>query len=164
VLTRYGFTMASKGILPGALSSISAKHRAPSRSSLTVSVVTSVLVLAMVLAGLDPVAEVYTWLSGASTLGIMVLMALSSLAVLVFFRSRPEARTNVWTNTIAPAVALVCLTAVTYLVIKNFDALVPSPVVANVLLVVLAAAFVVGAVVALFLRSRKPAAYAALDA
>jgi amino acid transporter len=164
VLTRYGFTMAGKGILPRALSEISTRHRAPSRSSLSVSAVTSVLVLAMVLAGLDPVAEIYTWLSGASTLGIMVLMALSSLAVLVFFRTRPDARTSVWTNTIAPAVALVCLSLVTYLVVKNFDALVPSPVVANVLLVVLVASFAVGATIALVLRSRRPAAYDALDA
>lgn len=164
VLTRYGFTMATKGVLPKGLKAVSEKHRAPSRASLTVSVVTSVLLLAVLVAGLDPVAEVYTWLSGAATLGVIVLMALTSLAVLVFFRARPDARQGLWSSTIAPAIALLCLGAVTYLVVKNFSALVPSPVVANVLLVVLVAAFAVGAVVAWFFRSRRPAAYEALNA
>lgn len=164
VLTRYGYTMATKGILPAALGVVSVRHRAPSRSSLTVSVVTTVLLVAVTVAGLDPVAEVYTWLSGAATLGVIVLMALTSVAVLVFFRARRDARTGLWSTTIAPAIALVCLGAVTYLVIKNFSALVPSPVVANVLLVVLVATYAVGVGVALVFRARRPQAYAALDA
>ncbi|CAN5861216.1 APC family permease [soil metagenome] len=164
VLTRYVYTMGGKGILPTSLGAIDTKHRAPSRASLTVSVAIAVLMLAVLVAGLDPVAEVYTWLSGAATLGVIVLMALTSLAVLVFFRSRPDARGGLWSSTVAPAIALVSLGVVTYLVVKNFSALVPSPTVANVLLVVLVATFGVGAVVALTFRARRPQAYAALDA
>jgi amino acid transporter len=164
VLTRYGFTMSVKGILPSPMSVVSEKHRAPSRASLAVSAITAVLLVVVISAGLDPIAEIYTWLSGAATLGVIVLMALSSLAVLVFFGRRPDARTGVWSTTIAPAVALVCLGAVTWLVVKNFGALVPSPVVANVLLIVLVATYAVGVAVALVFRSRRPAAYQALDA
>jgi amino acid transporter len=164
VLTRYGYTMATKGILPATLAAIDDKHRAPSRASLSVSVLTAVLVAAVTIGGLDPVAEVYTWLSGAATLGVIVLMALTSLAVLMFFRSRPEARTGWFSTTVAPLIALVCLGAVTYLVIKNFSALVPVPVVANILLVVLAATFGVGVAVACVFRARRPQAYQALDA
>lgn len=164
VLTRYGFTMSAKGILPASLSVVNERHRAPSRASLVVSVVTAVLLFAVIAAGLDPIAEIYTWLSGAATLGVIVLMAMSSLAVLVFFRKRPEARTGVWSTTVAPVVALVCLGAVTYLVVKNFAVLVPTPIVANILLVVLVAAFALGAIVAFVFKSRRPAAYQALEA
>lgn len=164
VLTRYTFTMGGKGILPAPLGAVNAKHRAPSRASLVVSAVTGALLVGVFAAGLDPIAEIYTWLSGAATLGVIVLMALTSLAVLVFFRTRPEARAGIWSSTIAPAVALMCLGAVTYLVIKNFSVLVPTPVVADVLLVVLAATFAVGVTVALIFRSRRPQSYAALDA
>lgn len=164
VLTRYAFTMGGRGILPASLGAVNVRHRAPSRASLVVSAVTGVLLIAVFAAGLDPIAEIYTWLSGAATLGIIVLLALTSLAVLVFFRSRPEARGGVWSSTIAPALALICLGAVTYLVIKNFSALVQTPVVATVLLVVLGATFAIGVVLALVFRSRRPQSYAALDA
>ncbi|WP_197375679.1 APC family permease [Mycolicibacterium baixiangningiae] len=164
VLTRYAFTMSTKGILPAALKAVSPKHRAPSRASLAVSIVTIALLAAVLIGGLDPVTEVYTWFSGAATLGVIVLMALSSLAVLVFFRSRPAARTGIWATSIAPAVALVFLTVVAYLVVKNFTVLVPSPVVANVLLVVLVATYTVGVAVAMVFRARRPHAYLALDA
>jgi amino acid transporter len=163
VLTRYVFTMGAKGILPSAVGMVNARHRAPSRASATVSVVIGVLLVAVWAAGLDPVTEIYTWLSGAATLGVIVLMALTSLAVLVFFRKRAEARTRMWSTTVAPAVALACLAVVTWLVVKNFDALVPSPMVANVLLVVLVAAFGIGAAVAVVFRARRPAVYTALD-
>ncbi|WP_231645471.1 APC family permease [Mycolicibacterium mengxianglii] len=164
VLTRYTYTMGTKGILPAAVGVVNVTHRAPSRASLVVSTVIAVLLLAVLIAGLDPVAEVYTWFSGAATLGVIVLMALTSLSVLVFFRSRPEANTGIWSTAVAPAVALVCLTVVTWLVVKNFPVLVPSTIAANVLLVVLVATFAVGAAVALVFRARRPRAYQALDA
>ncbi|CAN5829768.1 APC family permease [soil metagenome] len=164
VLTRYFFTMGGKGILPAALGVVSTKHRAPSRASLTVSLVTGVLLIGVLLAGLDPIAEVYTWLSGAATLGVIVLMVLTSLAVLVFFGKRSDVSLGMWSTKIAPGLALASLGVVVWLVIKNFSALVPSPVVANVLLVVLAATFLVGVVVALVFRATRPDAYLALDA
>lgn len=163
VLTRYVFTMGAKGILPAALGKVSIEHRAPSRASLTVSVVIGLLLVAIWLAGLDPVTEVYTWLSGAATLGVIVLMALTSLAVLVFFRTRAHARTSAWSTTVAPALALVALGAVTWLVIENFSVLVPTPVVANVLLVVLLGTFIVGVAVACVFRIHRPERYQALD-
>jgi amino acid transporter len=164
VLTRYAFTMGTKGILPAALGAVNPKHRAPSRASLVVSTVVGVMLLIVLAAGLDPVNEVYAWFSGAATLGVIVLMALTSLSVLVFFRSRPEASGGVWTTAIAPAIALVCMVVVTWLVVQNFAALVPSPVAANVLLAVVAASFAVGVAVALVFRSRRPQSYQALDA
>lgn len=164
VLTRYTYTMGTRGILPAGLGVVSDKHRAPSRASLAVSFGITVLLAAVLAAGLDPITEIYTWLSGAATLGVIVLMALTSLAVLVFFRTNPEARGGIWATTVAPIVALVCLVAVVWLVVKNFAALVPSPVAANVLLVLLVAAFALGALVAVVYRSRRPQAYQALDA
>lgn len=164
VLTRYFFTMGGKGILPASLGVVSEKHRSPSRASLVVSLVIGVLLVAVALAGLDPIAEVYTWFSGAATLGVIVLMVLTSLAVLVFFRRRSDTGLGICSTTIAPAISLACLGAVTWLVIKNFSVLVPSPIVANVLLVVLVATFAVGAVVACVFRVRRAQAYEALNA
>ncbi|MET0899627.1 MAG: APC family permease [Mycobacterium sp.] len=164
VLTRYFFTMGAKGILPAALGVVSAKHRAPSRASLAVSLVIGVLLVAVALAGLDPIAEIYTWFSGAATLGVIVLMVLTSLAVLVFFRKHSDTTNGMWSTMIAPAISLASLVVVVWLVIKNFGVLVPSPAAANVLLVVLAATFLIGVVVACVFRAKRPAAYEALDA
>jgi amino acid transporter len=163
VLTRYVYTVANKGVLPRRLGEVSRKHRAPSRASITVTIVIGVLVVAVSIPGWDPVAEVYTWLAGGATLGVIVLMALSSLAVLVFFWKRADARSGVWSTTMAPLVALVCLTALVGLVVRNFAILVPDQAAASVLLVVLFASFGLGVGIAMVFRARRPAAYQALD-
>lgn len=88
IVTRYLFTLGQRGILPRALSQVHHKHRAPSRASLWVSIVTSAVVVVSALMRLDPVTQIYTWYSGAGAVGVIFMMALTSIAVLAFGRSR----------------------------------------------------------------------------
>lgn len=159
VLARYIYTMGTQGVLPGAVGEVSRKHRAPSRASLVVTIAVAVLVIAVSIPGWDPVAQVYTWLAGAATLGVVVLMAVSSLAVLAFYRKHADARSSLWANTIAPLIALICLAALVGLVLSNFAILVPTSSAASVLLVVLAASFSLGVVLALLIRTLRPEVY-----
>jgi amino acid transporter len=161
VLTRYLFTLGTQGVLPSALGTIHSRHRAPSRASLIVSVISLILLAVEALIGLDPVTQAYTWFSGAATLGVVVLMALTSLSVLVFFRRKAVAGTW-WATLLAPVVALIGLGAIVFLVLQNFGLLVGGDVAAGILLTVMGAFFVGGLVTALVMRSRRPEAYAAL--
>ncbi|MBB5153658.1 APC family permease [Saccharopolyspora phatthalungensis] len=159
VVTRYQFTLAERGLLPAKLAEVHPTHRAPSRSSLVVSAV-SVIATVLTL-GLDPIAETYTWLSGASTLGLIALMTLTSLAVVRFFRNNP-ARPGTWRAVVAPALSFLGLAAVLALVIANFPLLVGGTANAIVIGGIIALAFVAGLLGAEYLRRRRPSRFAEL--
>lgn len=161
VITRYLFTLGRKSVLPSGLGAVHAQHRAPSRASLATSTVTGILMLIAIVAGLDPVAEVYTWLSGSATLGLVLLMALTSVAVIAFF-SRRSSEAGVFTRVIAPALAAIGLGAVSLLVIQNLALLVGSVAAAVSVSTLIAASFAAGLIVAAVMRSRRPGKFAAL--
>jgi amino acid transporter len=164
VITRYQVTLGQHGVLPQSLARISPKHNAPSTASLTLSVITAGLTVALVLTGLDPIL-IYTWLTGASTLGIVALMALTSLAVIVYFRrSRDLSDRRPWATLVAPGAALVGLVAILLLVVANFSSLTGGVEAAVVLALLTVVAFLSGVGGALFLRARRPSVFAALSA
>lgn len=151
VLARFTFNFGAAGLLPSALGRAHPRHHAPSRASLVVTMYCLLAIAGSVGLGLDPVLDLYTWFSGAATLGIIVLMALTSLAVIVFFRGHERGS---WLTTfLAPTVSLVAFGGLVFLVVKNFPLLVGGYGVAVALIAVLAIAFVGGAASALLGRS-----------
>ena len=161
VITRYQFTLAVKGLLPKALATVDQKHLTPSKSSLTFSLISLTATAAIAVIGWDPFKQIYTWFSGAATLGLITLMAMTSFAVIAFFRKRGCARST-WRTVIAPALSLVGLTVILVLVIGNFSLLVGSASTAIVLGVLLLATFVAGVVGAEAMRRARPDRYEAL--
>ncbi|OHU18840.1 amino acid transporter [Mycobacteroides franklinii] len=161
VITRYQFTLATKGLLPRTLAVIDRRHRTPSRSSLTFTAISLTAMIAVGAAGWDPITQTYMWCTGASTLGLVALMAMTSLAVIVFFRN-VEGGPSRWHTAIAPGLSFVGLTAVLLLVIKNFPLLVGSTTTALVLGGLVAAIFISGALVAERVRRTRPEKYRAL--
>ncbi|MFG2446612.1 APC family permease [Nocardia fluminea] len=161
VVARYLFTLGRQAVLPVWLDSVHPVHRSPHVASLLTSGVIGVLLAATAIAGLDPVVEVYAWFGGAGTLGLIVLLALTSAAVVVHFRKTGTAST--WTGTVAPALSLAALGAILVLVVGNFELLIGSRTGANVFLAVVVAAFACGLAWAVLLRRRRPEVYAALQ-
>ncbi|WP_084500015.1 APC family permease [Brevibacterium album] len=84
IVTRYLFTLGGRGVLPESLGRAHPVHRAPSHASLWVSGVTTTVVAVSALAQLHPVTQIYTWYSGAGAVGVILMMALTSAAVLRF--------------------------------------------------------------------------------
>lgn len=162
VIARYLHALGSAGVLPGSLGATHDKHESPHRSSLVQSASAAVLLAVFVGLGLDPVAEVFTWMGGTATLGVLVLMALTCLAVIVFFvRTRIDTRR--WQTLVAPALGLLGLVAMLVVVVQNFVLLVGgSTVIATVIGAVMAGAGVLGFVLARVMRTRRPSVYADL--
>lgn len=153
VLARYYFALGNSGALPAACGRSHPRHGSPHVASLTQSISALVFVAVFALAGMDPVTQVFAWMAGTATLGVLALMALTCAAVIAFFR-----RTNVdvrpWHTTIAPALGLAGLLLCLWLTISNFPTLIGgSPALATTIGAVLVAAFVLGAA-----WSRRPAA------
>ncbi|WP_432515444.1 APC family permease, partial [Kineococcus sp. SYSU DK001] len=118
-ISRYFFALGRDGAMPVFLARSHHRHGSPHTGSL-VQTVTAVVVLAVfAVAGADPVAQLFTWMSGLATLSVIVLMLLACAAVLVFFaRTRVDRRR--WNTVVAPALGGVGLVGVLVAVLSNF--------------------------------------------
>ena len=123
VLARYIFSLGNSNALPAVVGRSHARHASPHIASTVQTVSALVLVALSAFAGLDPVTQVFAWFAGVSSVGIVALMVLTSIAVLVFFR-RSRADTRLWNTVIAPAIGLIGLTALLYMTVINLPLLV----------------------------------------
>lgn len=147
VASRYLFALAQKDVLPASLSRPHAEHGSPHRASLWISGVVAASVLLAVAFGLDPAAQFYTWFAGATTVGVVLLLIATSVAVLVFF-AKDRRGQSPWRVRVAPALGLVGLLGSLVLILANLSDLVGgSAVLAWVIVGLLAGAFAVGAVI-----------------
>ena len=112
----------------------------------------AVAVLIGIALGLDPIAQVYTWFAGFATVGVVLLLALTTAAVIVFFRGRPDIDIDKWRSVIAPSLGLAGLTVALVLVLININTLTGSTLVSAIVIVTLILAIVTGVVIA---RSSK---------
>ncbi|KWX21007.1 amino acid transporter [Mycolicibacterium wolinskyi] len=147
VASRYVFALSQRDVLPSALSRPHGRHGSPHRASLWISAVVALSVLLAVVFGLDPAAQFYTWFAGATTVGVVVLMIATSVAVLVYFR-RDRRGYSLWRVRIAPALGLAGLSGALVLILANLSDLVGgSSVLAWVIVGVLVSAFAAGAAI-----------------
>ena len=147
VVSRYLFALSQKDVLPAALSRPHTKHGSPHQASLWISAVVAVSVLLAVVFGLDPAGQFYTWFAGATTVGIVILLIATSIAVLVYF-GRDRRGHSQWRVRIAPALGLVGLLGSLVLILANLSDLVGgSSVLAWVIVGLLVVAFAAGTVV-----------------
>lgn len=120
IIARYQFALAKIGSLPAPLARVSPKHQSPSFSSLVQSATALVLVVAFALIGLDPLAEVFGYMAGVATVGMVMMLLLTTLAVVVFFLRNAALRSSVWTCTLIPIAAMFALGTSAWLVLANF--------------------------------------------
>ncbi|MCV7279029.1 APC family permease [Mycolicibacterium flavescens] len=154
VAARYVFALAQRDVLPASLSYPHPRHGSPHRASLWISGVVAVSIALAALVGLDPAAQFYTWFAGTTTVGFVVLLIATSVAVLVFFASDRRGH-SLWRVRIAPALGLLGLAASLVLILTNLSDLVGgSSVLAWIILALLVGAFTGGAVVGARLGGR----------
>jgi hypothetical protein len=125
-----------------------------------------IVVIVFAIAGADPVLKLFTWLTNLGALGVLLLMAVTSFAVVGYFRRRPEAGLSSWASTIAPMLAGVALLVILVLGVLNFNVLItsatdaPTDTMTIVLPVILFGGGIVGLLVGARLKSSKPEVYA----
>jgi amino acid transporter len=148
VLARYIFSLGNTAALPSSCGRSHVRHASPHIASVVQTVSALVLVVASVLAGLDPVTQVFAWYAGVSSVGIVALMTLTSAAVVVFFR-RTRLDTRMWHTLVAPSLGFAGLAVLLVMTAMNLPLLVGgSDTLAGVIGVLLAGTFLGGAAVA----------------
>lgn len=160
--TRYLFNLAADSALPHVFARVHHRHGSPFAASVGISALSLLGLIPFVLAGNDP-AVVYAQLAGLGNAGVFILMALVSVAVVVWFR-RHGAGTgqSQWATLIAPSIAAVAMTCLVVFALANFDLVVGASSANVALLAVLGASFAAGLIVAAVMKARRPHAYAAL--
>lgn len=155
IVTRYLFTLGQRGVLPRRLGEVHPRHYAPSRASLFVSITTSAVVLVSIVARLDPVTEIYAWYSGVGAVGVIVMMVLTSIAVMAFGAKRLTAsgvsdgaagRPPAWVL-VTSCLGGIGLLGVLAISLWNFPLLVGGSVAAIVCGIILVVVFVAGLLV-----------------
>ncbi|WP_232534130.1 APC family permease [Plantactinospora sp. KBS50] len=160
-VARYLFALGRERVLPEFLGRTSVRSASPIAGSLTQTFLAFVVVVLFVITGRDPVEDLFTWMSGTSAVGLVLLMTLTSASVVGFFRRRPSEE-GVWRTLIAPSLATVLLAGVLTILVWNFNALL-SPSNPSYLRWVLPGleglAAIIGLIWGAALRSARPEVY-----
>ncbi|GAA2146488.1 APC family permease [Actinomadura napierensis] len=161
-VARYFFSLGREGVLPAPLSRTHARHGSPHIGSLAQTVLAAVVVTVFAFSGKDPVLTLFNWFTNLGALGVILLLALTSAAVVAYF-ARDHRGENIWNRLIAPAVACAGLGAVFVASLLNFDALLGAEkgsALTWALPGLIFAAAILGAAFAAYLRLARPRAYA----
>ncbi|MBL7258586.1 APC family permease [Paractinoplanes lichenicola] len=155
--SRYLYALARDGFMPAPLTRTHPRFKSPTVAGLTSFGVMTLVMLGFAVAGLDPLTNLSTSLTGVGAVGILSLITVTSLAVFVFFVRRKQYG---WRFTVAPALATLGVGSATVLALSNYEAITgTTSTVINSLpwvhLVVIAVAVGLG----LWARSRQPARY-----
>lgn len=163
VATRYAFALGRERLLPQVIGHSHPVSRAPARASLAVTGVTAVVVAGFAASGLDPYRSVAPAMIGLSTVGIVTLQALASVAILGYFVRHPEP--GLWRHRVAPALGASGLGTVVVLLVANYSTLTGVDSALLDRLPVLLAVLAAGALAwTAWLRRRRPEVYRTLGA
>ncbi|MFJ8015236.1 APC family permease [Streptomyces sp. NPDC096339] len=169
VVARYAFAMGREGLLPAAFGKTNAGTGAPGTGSLLQTAVSVLVVIAF--AATDdmpagdptaPVLHLFTWMGSVGALGITLLMATASFAVIAFFVRRGTAGAQVW-RLVAAGAAGLALLAIAVWTVKDFGVLVGAEegsALSRILPGIIGAAAVAGLAYGLVLRRSRPQAHA----
>ncbi len=120
VIARYQFVLAGKGLLPARLGTVHPRHASPAFSSVVQTVTAFVIVAVFAVLQIDPLVGVFGSMAGVATVGMVLLMLTTSVAVLVFFVRNPDADRRLWQTRLAPTLACLGLLGSLWLVLSNF--------------------------------------------
>lgn len=165
VVVRYVHTLSRDGALSPKLALVHPKFHSPYRASNLVAALAAVVLAGIVLTGADD-PLLYGQLMGIGLVGLILLMALVSLAVVVWFiRNGRPAGVGPFKWLIAPLIAFLGLG---FLAVNQF---LEFTVVwggnegqSNALFALLAAAITAGAAIAVYLKRQKPVVFNKLGA
>lgn len=122
---RYLFGLAREGMLPKALVR-TGRGGSPWIACIVQGVLIAVIAGIYALAGQDPYLNLGTTMFGIGTIAIVVLQVLAGVAVIVFFRRRPELNGNLFTTLIAPLIGSAGLFVAVVMVVIKFPLLTGS--------------------------------------
>ncbi|MCG3190065.1 MAG: hypothetical protein LKCHEGNO_02666 [Burkholderiaceae bacterium] len=119
--SRYLFALGRARALPAALGRVN-RLGAPGNAAFATSAITGLVIAVFVVAGLDPVLNMFFWFSGLAVVSIVLIEILVCVAVVVFFRANPGGE-GAFVAKVAPVLAAIGLVLGEYLLMSRFGLL-----------------------------------------
>jgi amino acid transporter len=160
---RYIYALGREGVLPAALGRTGA-NSIPKAASLTQSLTGLAVIVIYAAGGWAPMTNLFFWLGTSGGFGILILLAVTSLAVIAFFARDPRGETA-WRRLLAPALAAVVLAGIVVLAVLHYDTLLgvaPGSPAGWILPSSYAVVAVIGLCWGVILRARRPQVYATI--
>lgn len=161
IISRYMFSLGREGVLPRLFGKTVPGTGAPKNGSLAQSAVGLTVIVAYAVAGWDPLVQLFFWGGTGGGLGVLLLITLTSFAVIGYFARNPEGE-DVLHRVVAPVVGSVLLIVVSYLALDNIATLLgvePGSTTAIVVPSSFGVVLVLGIIWGLFLRGSRPQVY-----
>lgn len=158
-LARYVCALGRDGVLPRRLGKAHPKHGSPAIASATVAAVGLLFTLPVL--GMQAVTW-FSWMFGIMAYSILIVMAITSLSVIVYFRRTPH-QESMWNTLIAPALGFLGLLTLIVITSFYFPLLVGGSTALGIFFQLLVfATAALGFVLALVWKWRKPLVYNAI--
>jgi amino acid transporter len=163
VVWRYIYALGREGVLPAVLGRTGGNN-IPKAASLAQSATGLAVIVAYAIGGWTPMTDLFFWLGTTGGFGVLILLALTAVAVIAFFARDPRGE-SAWTRLIAPALAAVLLAGIVVLAVLHYGTLLGVPAGATAawaLPASYAVIAVIGLAWGLILKARRPRTYAAI--
>ena len=161
-INRYTFTLARDGLLPARLAHTHPRFGSPSTAGTAQSVLALVIVVLFAIFGADPYADLLLKMNTPGVVGIILLQAITSAAVVAYFVRRWHTTKARFATTCA-AVATVLLGVAVSLLAWHIDLLTAADQTTNIILVgIVPATLLIGWIAASILKVRRPRVFAGI--
>jgi amino acid transporter len=160
-IARYTYVAGREGLLPAAFGRTHDQHQSPHIGSVVQTIGAVIMVAIFAGLGLDPVLNMFTWISQLGTLGILGMMTVTSLAVIMYFR-RNGLGGSPLSTLILPAVSGLIMAALFLYIFRNFGDLTGTTggALGIVLPSLIPLAAIIGVMLAMRLEKADPAKFA----
>jgi amino acid transporter len=118
-IARYFYVTGREGLLPDFMGVTHASHQSPHVGSVVQTVLAVIVVAVFALLGLDPVLNLFTWIAQVSVFGVLTMMAITSFAVIAYFRKAPGLE-PAWKVVLAPLVSGLIMSAMAIYTLIGF--------------------------------------------
>jgi amino acid transporter len=122
IIARYTFSLGREGVLPRAFGRTVASTGAPKNGSLAQSAIGLIVIVLYAVMGWDPLVQMFFWGGSAGGIGVLLLITVTSIAVIGFFARRPEGE-DFWHRIGAPVLGTILLLVMSYLALTNIATL-----------------------------------------
>lgn len=161
-VARYKYVAGREGILPDAVGVTHDKYQSPHVGSIIQTVIAFVVVGLFAALGLDPVLQLFTWLTQLGTLGILGLMAVTAFSVLAFFSKDAMGESALATKILPIITGAILAFLFVYIFYKFGDLTGAAGSLGVILPSLVIVAAIVGYILASNLANRDPARFARL--
>ncbi|AZS50171.1 APC family permease [Entomomonas moraniae] len=163
-ITRYFYYISRDGLFWKRLAVLHATKGTPYFSSICQTITMMVIIAILVVTKQNPLTAIFTWGSAITTMSILLLQTLVSVAVILYFKNRKDLNIAQWKVFYAPLLSAIIMAVFIGIVVVNLDILsgVHSKFIFLIPLFVFGTA-VGGFIYSLIIKRLKPNIYNNLD-